>query len=214
MKCTPAGICGPTSRSTAVFTEPTSLTIAPGLRAGAISLASSPNDAHRSRQHDQIGVAYAFGDVVMHRVGKTHRARSLAGFLTMGIARDVAGDLPAPNRHAPSTTRSGRHRSARLFRRPVSRRRSFRAPLKFRQRRDHPAVGVFGADGETQAMWQAVIGDGTQNQPARTEKSVSFRAGFDIGEMDQNEVSDAVVHAQSQARGCSRSTMCARSRCA
>ena len=41
-KCTPAGICGAISRSTAPLTEPTSETIAPGSRCGPISLATAP----------------------------------------------------------------------------------------------------------------------------------------------------------------------------
>src|SRR6476620_8793331 len=39
MKCTLAGRCGPTSRTTALLTEPTSLTVAPGLRCAEISSA-------------------------------------------------------------------------------------------------------------------------------------------------------------------------------
>ncbi len=43
MKCTPLGICGPTSATTAPFTEPTSLTIAPGFSAPAMDFVSAPN---------------------------------------------------------------------------------------------------------------------------------------------------------------------------
>ncbi len=41
-KCTPAGTCGAMSRTTAAFTEPTSVRMAPGCRCGAISAASGP----------------------------------------------------------------------------------------------------------------------------------------------------------------------------
>ena len=42
MKWTPSGMCGPTAAITAPLTEPTSLTVAPGSRCGAISAATSP----------------------------------------------------------------------------------------------------------------------------------------------------------------------------
>ena len=42
MKCTPFGICGPTASMTACLTEPTSVTVAPGFRCGAIVAATSP----------------------------------------------------------------------------------------------------------------------------------------------------------------------------
>ena len=41
-KCTVFGRCGPMSRTTEPFTEPTSETVAPGLRCGPISLATAP----------------------------------------------------------------------------------------------------------------------------------------------------------------------------
>src|SRR5690606_2205502 len=41
-KCTPAGICGAISRTTAALTEPTSETVAPGARWRAISAATAP----------------------------------------------------------------------------------------------------------------------------------------------------------------------------
>src|SRR5262249_8712186 len=42
-KCTPAGRCGPMSLITELLTEPTSETVAPGLRCGPISAATAPH---------------------------------------------------------------------------------------------------------------------------------------------------------------------------
>ena len=42
MRCTPVGTCGAMSLSTALFTEPTSETIAPGLSDAAISAVTGP----------------------------------------------------------------------------------------------------------------------------------------------------------------------------
>ena len=42
MKCTALGICGPTASITACLTDPTSVTVAPGFRCGAMSAATAP----------------------------------------------------------------------------------------------------------------------------------------------------------------------------
>ena len=41
-KCTPSGTCGPTASTTAALTEPTSITVAPGFRCGAMASATTP----------------------------------------------------------------------------------------------------------------------------------------------------------------------------
>jgi hypothetical protein len=43
MKCTPAGMCGAICAMTDALVEPTSVTVAPGFNAGAISAATAPD---------------------------------------------------------------------------------------------------------------------------------------------------------------------------
>ena len=44
MKCTPSGICGDICAMTERLVEPTSVTMAPGFSAGAISSATAPDE--------------------------------------------------------------------------------------------------------------------------------------------------------------------------
>jgi hypothetical protein len=56
MKCTCAGIYGCICAMTDALVEPTSVTIAPGFRLPAISLATLSGCADRHRDDDQVGI--------------------------------------------------------------------------------------------------------------------------------------------------------------
>ena len=78
-KCTPAGRCGAMSRTTAPLTEPTSETIAPGLRCGAISLGDRAAGADRDAEDHEIGILHGIDVGFHHAVDDAEFAHPRAG---------------------------------------------------------------------------------------------------------------------------------------
>ena len=106
MKCTPAGMCGPTSRSTASFTEPTSLTVAPAFSAGFIACASSalaPIGAHR-----------------MTRSASLTAAASVSCTLSQILRRSAAPRVAAEREQHATCPATPAARAARAIDEPIS----------------------------------------------------------------------------------------------
>ena len=62
-RCTPLGRCGATWRMTAPLTEPTSVTMAPGMRPRPDRLSDGGIGPHRRAQNHQIGILNGGGHV-------------------------------------------------------------------------------------------------------------------------------------------------------
>ena len=130
--------------------------------------------ADRRREHDEIGVAHAVGDVVVQRIGEADcRARASASRRgahsprcgRRAVARRMAWAIDEPIRPMPiSATLSNSGFASRHLR-----------AMKSAQRRDDRAVGVFGADRQAQAMRQAVGARRRAGSAARGRESVGVR---------------------------------------
>ena len=105
MKWTPAGMWGAMSRTTAALTEPTSETVAPGLRCGPISFATAPQapigtqtitrsaffDRVRAGVDDRVGEPQ-FADALPRRLGARRRNDFAHDAERARRARDRAAD--------------------------------------------------------------------------------------------------------------------------
>ena len=102
-KCTPVGRCGAMSRTTAPLTEPTSETMAPGLRCGRDLRGDRAAGADRDADDDEIGAFDRRGIGLDHLVGEAEFGDALA---RRGRARgrdDRAARRPARARRARSS---------------------------------------------------------------------------------------------------------------
>ena len=182
MKWTPAGRCGCTCAITAPFTEPTSETMAPGLRPGAICLGHRAAGADRHAEDDEIGVPHGLGrGSVVDLVGDAELAHPRAHRLASVDGDDRARRGCVAARRARSTSRSGRGRRGRCARRAAFSARTelsgmVRASMKSRERRDHEPVRLLGADGQAQGVRQAIGIDARAGSSPRARGSVGVAA--------------------------------------
>ena len=132
MKWTPSGRCGATASITARLTEPTSVTVAPGFRNGAISRATSPIAPTGTQSITRSAPSTASAAVVAD-LGEAEGGGLGAGRRGAGVAGD-AGRLPV-------------RRSAWLIEDAISPRpiratcgvgHQARTPMNSRDRIDHP----------------------------------------------------------------------------
>ncbi len=150
MKWTPAGMWGAMSRTTAALTEPTSETVAPGLRCGPISLATAPQapigtqTMTRSAFFDRVRAGVDDG------VGEPQFADALAASARSATSQRFRARGRARAPRARLSRRSGRRRSA-----PGGHRGLAKPSLpshEFLQRTDHEPVGLLGADAQPQRV--------------------------------------------------------------
>ena len=178
-KCTPAGRCGAMSRTTAPLTEPTSETIAPGLRCGAISCGDRAAGADRDAEDDEIGAGDRGGVGFDHAVGDAEFDDARAGrggargrddfahrALRARRARDRDADQAEADQREAVEQRSGRVTASRRF------------AMKSRERVDHQPVGLLGADASCAARAAAVVLRAPQDQPARGQEGVRLLGGL------------------------------------
>ena len=190
------------ARRPAPLTEPTSVTMAPGLRCAAISCATAPAGADRHAEDDEVGVLHGLG------VGR-RRPRSARPSSRTRCARRLPSVRWRRSRRARPCARAARaieradqaeadQRQA-LEERASLHPASLRA-MKSREAADDQAVGFLGADGHAQRVGQAVGGDPAQQQPARGEEGVGLRRRScpSAREMDQHEIGDARRHLQAE----------------
>ena len=103
MKCTPVGRCGAMSRTTAPLTEPTSETIAPGLRCGPISLRDRAAGADRHADDDEVGAFDRRGVGLDHLIGDAELGHALARLPPSARSRRSSAPRPARARRARSS---------------------------------------------------------------------------------------------------------------
>src|SRR5580658_1860935 len=196
-KCAAAGRCGAMSLTTAPFTEPTSEMIAPGLRCGAISAVTAPQaptGMQRMTRSASLTASALVSTTASTMPSSFTRARVLAerAVVTISPANPCA-------------------RAARAIEPPISPKPisailgngsvAFTSTAhEIAQRLDHEAVGLLGADGHAQRMRQPVIGQRAQHQAAPGQEGVGFSRGLALlgGEMDQDEISHARRHLESE----------------
>ena len=172
-KCTPSGTCGAMSRTTAAFTEPTSVRMAPGRRCGAISAASGPQAPTGTQRMTRSAPCTASAARVVTLVDEAELQRRLQRRLGARAADDLLGEPLAPHgvadRRADQADADQRHAlehrlaHARL------------PPDEIGERRDDRAVVGLGADGHAQAVGKAVAGDLAHDDAARLEELVGRR---------------------------------------
>ena len=170
------------SRTMAPLTEPTSETIAPGLRCGAISLAISPQAPTGAQTMTRSAPATAAALV------STTWSASPSSATRRRVAAERA--LATISRTAPCA-RAARAIDEPIRPTPISARRlksgaglvtaSRRLCQKFLERGDDETVRFFGADGHAQRIRQLIGGGLPQNEPARGEKGVRVLGGAAFG---------------------------------
>src|SRR5262249_35061082 len=160
MKWTPPGRCGAMSLTTEDLTEPTSETVAPGARCGAISWATAPHwptGMHAMTRSAPATAAALVSTTESAIPSSTTRWRGARAHRGGAGHWDRAGG-------ARPRSRSGRSRSAPGDRRSAHA-RSRRPPQKFPKRADDEAVRLFASDRHAQRVRQLVGADGAQDQP-------------------------------------------------
>ena len=160
--------------------------------------------ADRRRQHDEIGIAHGRpASVAVQRIREADFARAFQRLRRdRRIARDMRGKARAAHRmrHRRADQADADQRDFGEERLGID--RHARAH-EFGERGGGVAVGLFAADGQPQAIGQAVIGDAAQDDArARRGTRRRLRAVLPVvREMDQDEIADAVVDAQARACG-------------
>ena len=222
----PAGRCGAIAAITAPLTEPTSETIAPGLRCGAISARHRAVGADRHAKDDEIGArapppASVGDDLVAEpeRLGASRAHRRIG----VGRRRSSRATLRAAPR-ARSTSRSGRRpmiasRSKSGASSGAPRRVSSRRPplMNSASAATTPSVRLFGADRQAQAIGQAVAGDRAQDEAARAQerRRPSFAVRPAVArKTQQQEIADARRHLDAEPGDLARPATAASARCA
>ena len=115
MKWTPSGTCGPISRTTALFTEPASVRIAPGCEVRRDFRRERAECADRRAKDHKVRALDGIGGVLVDLVGKLKPAGGGACGLAAGAGRNPCPrGLPAAWRGL-RTSQSGQCRSAPLF---------------------------------------------------------------------------------------------------
>ena len=171
MKCTPAGTCGATSRTTARLHRADVGQDGAGLQMRRDLRGERPAGADRHAEDDEIGALHRLGGAVVALVdeaelqrrverlpacARCRRSRLARPLRAHGVADRRADQADADQRHALE------HRL-----------RSCRPPSEeVGERRDHRAVVGLGADGHAQAVGQAVAGDVAHDDAARLQELV------------------------------------------
>src|SRR4051812_21692516 len=190
-KWTPCGICGPMSRAMAPLTEPTSETIAPASRNGAISSATgpqAPTGMQRITRSAPLTASALVSSTRSTTPSSATRARLLAecAVATISLAKPwarAARAIEPPIRPKPIS-------ATRLKRSSVL---TSLARHEVAQAVDDEPVGLLGADGHAQRMRQAVIVQRPQHQAALGQIRVGVDGGLALflREMDQHKIRHA-----------------------
>ena len=174
-KCTPAGTSGPTSRITDCLVEPTSVSIAPGARCGAIAAASVRERAHRGAQHHAIGAGDRARRIALDPIGEAQFADPVQRLLRprghhhlrrqitalAGDARDGTADQPDADQRQPLEQRSLRPGLQAC------------GPDMNSVSASMTMLDLLGgADGDAQAVRQAVAADRASDDAARAQERV------------------------------------------
>src|SRR5919197_858046 len=210
-KCTPAGMCGDMSRTIMPFTEPTSETIVPGARCGAISAATAPQAptgiATITRSAPSAAAALVSTTWSATPSSATRRRvaadRAVATIERAAPCARAARAIEEPIRPIPiSARRLNKATSAFMGRsNPAARRTASRLPShELRQRGDHHAVRLLTTDRHAQRVRQFVGLDPTQDQAALRQECIRILRGTAaaFGKVDQHEIGDAWRHLQSK----------------
>src|SRR3984957_5178913 len=205
----PSGRCGAMSRTTAPLPEPTSETVAPRIRCGPISAATSPQaptGTHTITRSAPATAAALSSATRSASPSSATRRRVAAERAVATISRTVpcaraAWAIDEPIRPTPIKARRLYNGAGRLTLNSLY--GWLRAPLtfpsfaqKFLQRGAHEPVRFFGADTHSQRIRELVAADLTQNESARGEERVGVLGGASpcLREMDEQEIGDARGH--------------------
>src|SRR5580700_8853076 len=193
----PAGTYGAMSRTTCALTEPTSDRIAPRLRRGAISRATSAHwpTGMQAMTRSAPSTAAALLSATWSASPSSITRRRVAGeravatiWPTSRCAR-AARAIEEPIRPVPISAR-----------RPNSGSAMARSRHELCQGGDHQPVRLLGADAHAQRMRQAIGADLAQDETARGQHPVGIRGRAAIGltEMDEDEIRGARRHLKAE----------------
>src|ERR1700722_20330590 len=206
----PSGKWGLMSRTTAPLTEPTSETVAPGIKWGPISAAISPQTPTGTQTitRSAPATAAALGSTTWSaRPSSATRWRVAAERAVATISRTVpcaraAWAIEELIRPTPIKARRLYNGACRLTLKSLQTESG--VPLgpsqKFAERADHQPVCFFAADGHAECIRQLVRADLTQNEAARSEERIGVLGGASPGfrKMDEQKIGDVRRHRQSE----------------
>src|SRR5271167_919778 len=165
------------SRTIWALTEPTSDTIAPGARCSATSRATAPHwptgmqKITRSAPATAAALVSTTWSAMPSSMTRRRVAaeRAVATMLRTTFWARAARAIEEPISPTPMSARRSNSGSAMG--------RGRRSSQELRQRRDHEAIGLLGADAHAQRIRQAISADLAQDQAAGGEELVRLGRG-------------------------------------